>query len=330
MHAHTLTHTLKHDSALYNRSCLKQNANQFYPRGTRTVCFSLFSRSKIFLDIWLVRWCMCTYVNIAVDMEYDLVHVCSLVLTIWLSRCRHYNRAKAWQCGCTNWNNVLNCFLNKHTNAHQNDNKCIEHALSASKCILKFGKHTFDNNAIVCAPFSFNGKQNKATRNTQLGQILLMNSFLESIQDPLITHTIFRLQSNRECFTRNAITQRLNVRFIFIFRLLTEKNVHNDYDIHRIHFPSAPNSWFQSKSINCADFQNVYLSCIVCAHTSKCAKKRNTIEIVSFVYIYHTHTRFSIANNNNTEFFSEIHSIIKYINTNNDTKRWTSQRLIWQ
>lgn len=83
---------------------------------------------------------------VSADMEYDLVHVCSLVTTIWLSRCRHYNQAKAWQCGCINWNNVLKCFLNTQahmdTLTHQSDCKCIEHSLFVEKCILKFGKHT--------------------------------------------------------------------------------------------------------------------------------------------------------------------------------------------
>lgn len=208
-------------------------------------------------------------------MEYDLVHVCSLVPTIWLSRCRHYNQAKAWQCGCTNWNNVLNCFLNKHTNAHQNDNKCIEHALSASKCILKFGKHTFDNNAIVCAPFSFNGKQNKATRNTQLGQILLMNSFLESIQDPLITHTIFRLQSIRECFTRNAITQRL-LWDLFLFFVHWRKRMYTTtttfiesiFRAHRIH------DFNRNQSI--VPIFKMYIYHVLCAHTHPNALRNGT------------------------------------------------------
>lgn len=111
--------------------------------------FSHFiQRYSIFRHL-VVRWCCVLYICKILymsalpraDMEYDLVHVCSLVTTIWLSRCRHYNISEcAWQCGCINcWNNVLNCFLNTHkntcthTNAHQNDYECIEHTLFAEE-----------------------------------------------------------------------------------------------------------------------------------------------------------------------------------------------------
>lgn len=108
----------------------------------------------------------------------------------------------------------------------------------------------------------------------------------------------------------------------FHFSFIDGKNQHthfhrNPFSEYRIH------DFNRNQSI--VPIFKMYIYHVLCTrHTSKCAKKRNTIEIVSFVYIFHAHTRFSIATITMPSSFFKIHSIIKYINTYNDTKRWTS------
>lgn len=143
----------------------------------------------------------------------------------------------------------------------------------------------------LCVLFSFNGKkQNKITRNT-IGSN--SDEYFSEIYVTSTDNTLSFVWNPLENGSLATHSQRLWDLFIFI-RLLTKKNVYKTHtSIESIFL--ALNSWFPSKSINWADFQNKHLSCIVCSHTSKCVKKWNTMEIVSFVYQYHAHTRFSIT-----------------------------------
>lgn len=164
----------------------------------------------------------------------------------------------------------------------------------------------------LCAPFCFNGKQNKTTRNTIGSNIKWWILFLESTQDPLITHTIFRLQSiNVSLEWQSQSLWDLFIFFVYWREKMYTTHAHTHTHLNRIHFPGT--EFMISIEINqlCRFSKCIFI--MYCVRTHPNALRKGTQWRLCRLYISCTHTIF-YRNNNNTEFFSpEIHSIIKYI-----------------